>query len=236
MIEIRNLTKKYGKKLALDHMSLDIPKGTFGLLGKNGAGKTTLMKTLTTLQEPTSGTCLIDGVSVKEKKKVRPMIGYIPQEFALYPNFTCYEILDYFMLLDGRKDTEDRIKRILEVLELVNLEEQAHVKFKNLSGGMKRRLGIAQAILTDPSVIVADEPTVGLDLEERRNIKELFKELAKERIVLISTHIISDVEDCCDRLGVMKEGKLVFQGTIDQLKAQTNREHVSLEEAVKELL
>lgn len=236
MLKINNLSKKYSKKVALDTINLELSKGMIGLLGNNGAGKTTLMKIIATLLEPTKGTCTLNEISIKEKKKVRKMIGYIPQEFSLYPDFTCYEMLDYFMLLDGVKDQEARMDRIVEVLEMVNLQEKMHVKIKNLSGGMKRRVGIAQALLGKPLVIIADEPSVGLDPEERRNLSGLFKELSKDKIVLISTHIISDIEDVCDTFGIMKDGKLLFYGTNKELKETTNMQERTLEEAYLKLV
>lgn len=229
MIQIKNLSKYYGKTAALKDVNLDIPDGMFGILGKNGAGKTTLMKIMTTLLRPSGGNCFINGISIQEKKKIRKIIGYIPQEFSLFPDFTCYEMLDYFMLLDNNK--AERKERILEVLEKVNLSDQKHVKIKNMSGGMKRRVGIAQALLSNPKVIVADEPTAGLDPEERMHLRKLLKEQAKECVVIMSTHIISDIEDCCDRIAILQKGNLVYQGTVDELKKQTHMEKRTLEDA-----
>lgn len=231
MIQITNLSKNYGKKAALKDINLSIQEGMFGLLGKNGAGKTTLMKIMTTLLSPSGGSCYINGISIKEKKKIRKMIGYIPQEFSLFPNFTCYEMLDYFMLLDNNDNKEGRKERILEVLEKVNLSDQKHVKIKNISGGMKRRIGIAQALLSNPKVIVADEPTAGLDLEERMHLRNLLKEQAKECVVIMSTHILSDIEGCCDKIAILQKGSLVYQGTVDALKIQTHTENRTLEDA-----
>ena len=151
--------------------------------------------------------------------------------FRSFPDFTCYEMLDYFMLLDNKKDKRKRKAQILEVLDKVHLSDQKFVKIKNLSGGMKRRVGVAQALLTDPKVIVADEPTVGLDPQERMHLRKLLKELSKECVVVLSTHIISDIEDCCDQIGVLQRGNLLFQGTADQLKEQTHTENGTLEEA-----
>lgn len=231
MIQTIHIRKEYGKKTVLKDINLHISEGMFGLLGKNGAGKTTLMKIMTTLVQPSNGNCYIDGISVSEKKKVRKIIGYIPQEFLFFPDFTCYEMLDYFMLLDNKKDKRKRKAQILEVLDKVHLSDQKFVKIKNLSGGMKRRVGVAQALLTDPKVIVADEPTVGLDPQERMHLRKLLKELSKECVVVLSTHIISDIEDCCDQIGVLQRGNLLFQGTADQLKKQTHTENGTLEEA-----
>jgi len=231
MIQITNLSKNYGKKAVLKDVNLYIPGGMFGLLGKNGAGKTTLMKIMTTLINPSGGSCYINGVSIKEKKKIRKMIGYIPQEFSLFPNFTCYEMLDYFMLLDNNDKKAERKERILEVLEKVNLSDQKHVKIKNISGGMKRRVGIAQALLSNPKVIIADEPTAGLDPEERMNLRNLLKEQAKDCAVVLSTHIISDIENCCDKIAILQKGSIVYQGTVDELKKQTHTEKRTLEDA-----
>lgn len=231
MIHITKLSKDYGKKAALKDVNLHIQDGMFGLLGKNGAGKTTLMKIMATLVIPTSGSCYINGITIKEKKKIRRIIGYIPQEFSLFPNFTCYEMLDYFMLLDNKNDKIERKERIYEVLEKVNLSGQRFVKIKNLSGGMRRRVGIAQALLSNPKVIIADEPTVGLDPEERMHLRNLLKELSKECVIILSTHIISDIEDCCDKIAILQKGSLVFQGTVDELKKQTHTEKGTLEKA-----
>lgn len=231
MIKITNLQKDYGKKTALKNINLDISNGMFGLLGKNGAGKTTLIKIMTTLLNPSSGDCYINGISIKEKKKIRKLIGYVPQEFSLFPNFTCYEMLDYFMLLDKNNNKTERKERILEVLDKVNLYSQRYVKIKNLSGGMKRRVGVAQALLSNPKVIVADEPTVGLDPEERMHLRKLFKELSKGCVVILSTHIISDIEDCCDQIAILQTGSLVFEGSIGELKKQTHTRTGTLEEA-----
>ena len=231
MIQITNLSKNYGKKAVLKDVNLDIPDGMFGLLGKNGAGKTTLLKIITTLLNPSGGSCYINGISIKEKKKIRKMIVYIPQEFSLFPDFTCYEMLDYFMLLDKKDNKVERKERILEVLEKVNLSDQKHVKIKNISGGMKRRVGIAQALLSNPKVIAADEPTSGLDPEERMHLRNLLKGQSKECVVIMSTHIISDIEDCCDKIAILRKGSLVYQGTVDELKKQTHTENRTLEDA-----
>lgn len=231
IIKIVNLNKYYGKEQVLNNINLEISGGMFGLLGKNGAGKTTLMKIMASLIEPASGECFIDGISVKEKKEVRKIIGYIPQEFSLYPDFSCYEILDYFLLLEKKKNQKERQERILEVLEQVNLSKQLHTKMKNLSGGMKRRMGVAQALLSNPKVIIADEPTVGLDPEERVHLRNLFRELAKERVVLLSTHIIGDIEDTCDQIAIMQKGNVLFQGTIEELKERTQQADGTLEDA-----
>lgn len=217
VIEIKNLTKKYGKKVALNGISLQIDKGMYGLLGKNGAGKTTLMKILTTLKKPSGGEVYIEGISIKQKKKIRKWIGYVPQEFSMYPNFTCYEMLDYLLLLEGVKDKWERDDRIYEALESVDLLEQVNFRVRELSGGMKRRLGIAQAIMSDPKVLIVDEPTVGLDPESRVHFRNLLRTLANDRIVLLSTHIVADIESTCDRIGILQSGNLIFDGDSNEL-------------------
>lgn len=217
MIKIEHLSKKYGKKMVLDDINLEIKNGMYGLLGKNGAGKTTLMKILATLINATNGTIEIEEVPIKNKKKVRRLVGYMPQEFSFYPDFTCYEMLDYLLLLEGVSEAEERKEIILETLEQVNLLEEKRVKIKNLSGGMKRRLGIAQAIMTNPKVLIVDEPTVGLDPEERVRFRNLLSNLAKERIVLLSTHIVADIENTCENIGILQKGKLIYNGSMKNL-------------------
>ena len=221
MIQVNGLYKYYGKKQVLKNINLKISNGMFGLLGKNGAGKTTLMKIMSSLIRPTVGECLIDGVSVNNKKKIRQIIGYMPQEFSLYPDFTCFEMLDYLLLLENCKEKEERKKRIFCILERVNLQDQMHTKIKNLSGGMKRRIGVAQAIMSDPKVVIVDEPTVGLDPEERVHLRNLLSELSEDKIIILSTHIVGDVEDTCGNIAVLQTGNLIYTGTIEKLKEKT---------------
>lgn len=215
-IEIRNLSKDYGQKRALDGISLDIGQGMFGLLGPNGAGKTTLMKIITTLTKKSGGTVTICGESVENCREIRKIIGYLPQEFSMYGNMTAYEALDYLAVLSGM-DREERKQKVPKMLEKVNLKEQKRTKVKAMSGGMKRRLGIAQAIIHDPKVIVVDEPTAGLDPEERVRFRNLLCEIAKERIVILSTHIVGDIEATCEEIAVLNEGRILFRGTINEL-------------------
>lgn len=215
-IEIRNLSKHYGQKKALDHVSLDINQGMFGLLGPNGAGKTTLMKIITTLTKKSEGTVTVCGEPVEECQKIRKIIGYLPQDFSMYGNMSAYEALDYLAVLSGMS-SEERKRKVPEMLEKVNLKEQQKTKVKAMSGGMKRRLGIAQAIIHDPKVIVVDEPTAGLDPEERVRFRNLLCEIAKERIVILSTHIVGDIEATCEEIAVLNEGKILFRGTINEL-------------------
>lgn len=215
-IEINHLSKKYGKKQALDDVSFTISTGMFGLLGRNGAGKTSLMQILSTLSTPTNGEVTINGISIKETKKIRELVGYLPQDFSFYKSMNVYDAMDYLGLLSGIPDKQ-RKERILSLLSQVNLKDNLHTKVKALSGGMKRRLGIAQALLHEPKVLIVDEPTSGLDPEERIRFRNLLCEFAEERIVLLSTHIASDVESTCEKCGVLNEGKLIFTGDTDEL-------------------
>lgn len=215
-IVIKDLSKNYGKKQALQNVNLTISQGMFGLLGPNGAGKTTLMKVLTTLTKKTSGEVTICGIPVEKCKEIRNMIGYLPQDFSMYGNMTAYEALDYLAVLSGIGKAE-RKKKVPEMLERVNLSEQRRTKVKAMSGGMKRRLGIAQAIIHDPRVIVVDEPTAGLDPEERVRFRNLLCQIAQERIVLLSTHIVGDIEASCENIAVLSAGKIIFSGKLSQL-------------------
>lgn len=215
-IEIKQLSKNFGKKQALSNVDLTIKQGMFGLLGPNGAGKTTLMKVLTTLLKKSSGEVTICGVPIENRKQIRSMIGYLPQDFSMYGNMSAYEALDYLAVLSGMEKTE-RKKKVPEMLEKVNLEHQQKTKVKAMSGGMRRRLGIAQAMIHDPKVIVVDEPTAGLDPEERVRFRNLLCEMARERIVILSTHIVGDIEATCENIAVLNEGQILFRGTVAEL-------------------
>ena len=186
------------------------------MIGPNGAGKTTLMRILATLSEPTTGMVEINGIDIKRKKEIRKIIGYLPQEFSIYPNMTVYSALDYLGIL-AELPNNIRKRRINELLKQVNLEQEKNKRFKNLSGGMKRRFGIAQALLNDPKILIIDEPTAGLDPEERLRFYNLLSELAVERIILLSTHIASDIEATCSKAAVLSSGTVVFEGQIEKL-------------------
>ncbi len=233
-IEIQNLTKYYGKKQALSKVNLTIPKGMFGLLGPNGAGKTTLMKVLATLLEKTGGEVKICGVPVENSRQIRNMTGYLPQDFSMYGNMSAYEALDYLAVLSGMSRQERR-ERVPQMLEKVNLLEKRRTKVKSMSGGMKRRLGIAQAIIHDPKVIIVDEPTAGLDPEERVRFRNLLCEIAKDRIVLLSTHIVGDIEATCENIAVLNQGKICFDGRVAELLALVEGKVYSAEIAAVEL-
>lgn len=215
-IEIKNVDKFYGKKQALYNINLTINQGMFGLLGRNGAGKTTLMKTLATLHQKKSGNITVCGVPIENTKEIRSMTGYLPQDFSMYPTMTVEESLDYLGILSGM--TKDiRQNRINVLLKRVNLTEHKHKKVKALSGGMKRRLGIAQALLHYPQVLIVDEPTAGLDPEERIRFRNLLCEVAEERIVILSTHIVGDIEATCEDISIMNNGRILWQGTVSEL-------------------
>ena len=214
---IKDLTKQFKDKLAVDHASLTITPGVWGLLGANGAGKTTLMRMAAGLIKPTEGTVAYDGVPIDILgRSYRDIFGYLPQEFGFYPEFTVYDYLDYVAALKGisRKKAKEKIDRLLETFSLADVRRK---KITKLSGGMKRRVGIAQALLNDPEVLILDEPTSGLDPGERVRLRNLLSEFASDRIVLISTHIVSDVEYIASRNAIMKEGKIIAQGTTEEL-------------------
>ena len=215
-IRIRGLSKYYGKKQALKNISLTIPRGMFGLLGPNGAGKTTLMKVLATLLKKQEGRIEICGIPIENAAAVRAVTGYLPQEFSLYPNMGVYEAMDYLGVLSGLGKAE-RKKRIPILLRKVNLQDQTKTKVKALSGGMRRRLGIAQAILHDPKVLIVDEPTAGLDPEERVRFRNLLCEIAEERVVILSTHIVGDIEATCENVAVLDHGEILYHGTVTEL-------------------
>lgn len=220
-ISLKSVSKFYGKKEALKEINLEIEKGMFGLLGRNGAGKTTLMKIITTLLQPTSGEVIVCGVNIKEESKIRDMVGYLPQEFSMYSNMTVYEAMDYLGVLSGL-DKKERKVRIPELLSKVNLQNNIKTKVKAMSGGMKRRLGIAQALLNNPRVLIVDEPTAGLDPEERIRFRNLISEVAEDRIVILSTHIVGDIEATCEKVAIMNEGKIIFNGTVTELLDKAN--------------
>lgn len=217
-IEIKNVSKSYGKKQALKDVSLTINQGMFGLLGRNGAGKTTLMKTLAALHRKSEGTISVCGVPIEKAKEIRSMTGYLPQDFSMYPNMTVLEALDYLGTLSGMTKAE-RAERIRLLVKKVNLTEHQHKKVKALSGGMKRRLGIAQALLHDPKVLIVDEPTAGLDPEERIRFRNLLTEAAEDRIVILSTHIVGDIEASCEDVAILNEGQILWKGTVSELLA-----------------
>lgn len=215
-IEIKNLNQFYKKKQVLCDLTLSIQPGMFGLLGRNGAGKTTLMKTLATLLPKREGDMTVCGVPVENAKEIRRIIGYLPQEFSLYPSMKVGEAMEYLAILAGL-DRSERNKRIGALLDRVNLTEHQNKKVKALSGGMKRRLGIAQALLNNPKVLIVDEPTAGLDPEERVRFRNLLSEIAEDKIVLLSTHIVGDIEATCEDIAIIDQGHMIYNGTVENL-------------------
>lgn len=220
-IIINNLSKRYGKKEVLTNISLTIPEGMYGLLGRNGAGKTSFMRILATLSIPTNGDIQMNGVSIKETTKVREMIGYLPQDFSIYKNMTVFGALDYLGLLSNLPN-KIRKERIYTLLEQVHLKDNAKTKVKALSGGMKRRLGIAQALLHNPQILIVDEPTGGLDPEERIRFRNLLSDFSDGRIVILSTHIASDIESTCQNVAVLNKGNILFHGSTETLRKQAD--------------
>lgn len=215
-ITIQGLSQYYGRKQALKDVNLTIETGMFGLLGRNGAGKTTLMKVLATLLPVTEGEVSVCRRDVRQAQEVRKIIGYLPQEFSMYPGMTVYEAMDYLGTLSGLGKARRR-QRIPRLLEKVNLQDDRKKRVKALSGGMKRRLGIAQALLHDPKVLIVDEPTAGLDPEERVRFRNLLCGIAEKRIVILSTHIVGDIESTCENIAVLDAGEIIFNGTVQEL-------------------
>lgn len=216
-LKIRDLTKDFGKTKAVNQVNYTFQSGVYGLLGVNGAGKTTLMRMLTTLLKPTAGTITWDGQDiVKMDKDYRSLLGYLPQDFGVYPDFTVQDYLLYIASLKGLRPALAKI-RSEEMLQMTGMTQHRKVKMKALSGGMKRRAGIAQAVLNDPKILILDEPTAGLDPSERIRFRNLISELAADRIVLLSTHIVSDVESMAGQIILMKSGRFVTTGTTEEL-------------------
>jgi ABC-2 type transport system ATP-binding protein len=207
MLEIQHVTKTYGRDVtAVNDVSLQLKAGVVGLIGHNGAGKTTLMQMIATLSKPTNGTILFNGIDIgKSPDAIRRRLGFLPQDFGVYPHLTAREFLQYLAALKGVNEPA----RIRRLLEMVNLHEHADRLAATFSGGMRQRLGIAQALLNDPDILIVDEPTAGLDPEERLRFRHLLSELGFNKLVIVSTHIVSDIESMADQIAVMREGKLI---------------------------
>lgn len=212
---IDRLTKQYKNKIAADRISLTLTKGVYGLLGANGAGKTTLMRMLCGVLKPTGGEVKFNGIDVNHED-YRDALGYLPQDFGYYPEFTAREFLYYMASLKGL--TKQRAKeKSAELLEIVSLSDVAKKKIKTFSGGMKQRLGISQALLNNPQILILDEPTAGLDPKERIKFRNLISQLGADRIVLLSTHIVSDIESIANVVLIMKDGQIIHKGNINEI-------------------
>lgn len=216
-LKVENLTKNFGGFTAVNHLSLTMTSGVYGLLGVNGAGKTTLMRMLCTLLKPSEGRISYNGEDIFQlDADYRKLLGYLPQDFGFYPEFTVQDYLLYIATIKGIKRTVAK-KRVKELITQVGLNKVANRKMKKLSGGMKRRAGIAQAMLNNPKILILDEPTAGLDPNERIRFRNLISELSEERLVLLSTHIVSDIEYIANEILLMKDGSLIHKGTSDEL-------------------
>ena len=213
-LEIENLSKRYPNGVqALRDVSLSIAPGMFGLLGRNGAGKSTLMRILATLQQADSGRVRLGDIDVlSDKDRVRRCLGYLPQEFGLYPKVTALDLLDHLARLKGIRDARQRKEVVTALLQRTNLYDARHRRLGGFSGGMKQRFGIAQALLGNPRLIIVDEPTAGLDPEERARFHGLLAEIGEEVVVILSTHIVSDVSDLCQHMAILHEGRLLCVG------------------------
>lgn len=216
-LELDDLTKEFGGFVAVDHINLTMANGVYGLLGVNGAGKTTLMRMLCTLLKPTGGNIYCNGKDIFEMDgEYRNLLGYLPQDFGFYPEFTVNDYLLYIATIKGVRPAVAR-ERTNELISKVGLAKVANKKLKKLSGGMKRRAGIAQAMLNNPKILILDEPTAGLDPNERIRFRNLISELSEERLVLLSTHIVSDIEYIANEILMMKDGAILNKGTLDEI-------------------
>lgn len=232
-LKITNLSKTYPNGIkALKRVDLEIPKGMFGLLGPNGAGKSTLMRTIATLQEADEGSVQLNGIDVlKDKKKVRQMLGYLPQDFGVYPEKTAEQMLDHIALLKGIADKKERRETVKTVLEQTDLYDDRKRRLGGYSGGMKQRFGIAQALIGDPKLIIVDEPTAGLDPEGRRRFHNLLSDISENIIVILSTHIVDDVQQLCSRMAIINEGSVLL--TSEPEEAMNNLDGKVWEKIIK---
>ncbi len=214
MLTIRDLSKTYARGVqALRSVSLEIPNGMFGLLGPNGAGKSTLMRTIATLQDPDSGAIDFDGIDVlRDKRAVRRLLGYLPQDFGVYPKVSAQDLLAHLAVLKGLTHRQQRREMVDALLKQVNLWEVRKRKLGTFSGGMRQRFGIAQSLLGSPKLIIVDEPTAGLDPEERNRFLNLLAEIGEQVVVILSTHIVGDVADLCSRMAILSGGQVLMSG------------------------
>ncbi|MGD9402841.1 MAG: ABC transporter ATP-binding protein, partial [bacterium] len=214
MLSIKNLSKTYENGIkALVDVNLEIPMGMFGLLGPNGAGKSTLMRTLATLQEPDSGTVMLGDLDVlRDKDGVRRILGYLPQEFGVYPRFSAEAMLNHFAVLKGISDGGERRTTVERILDVTNLNSVRKQKLGTFSGGMRQRFGVAQALIGDPELIIVDEPTAGLDPQERQRFLNLLSEIGENVVVILSTHIVEDVRELCSQMAIIDRGRVLMSG------------------------
>ena len=221
MLKIENLTHIYrGGVRAIDKVSLEIPRGMFGLLGPNGAGKSTLMRCIATLQTPTSGTIRFDDIDViKEPEKLRRVLGYLPQDFGVYPRVSAYAMLDHMAVLKGVTRPRERRDTVEALLQQTNLWSVRKKAIAGFSGGMRQRFGVAQALIGQPALLIVDEPTAGLDPEERNRFLNLLSEVGENVVVILSTHIVEDVSDLCQRMAIIADGRIVTTGVPSELTA-----------------
>ena len=221
-LRLDRLTKQFGSAIAVDRLSATLTPGVYGLLGANGAGKTTLMRMICDVLKPTSGSVVWNGTPIERLgERYRSMLGYLPQDFGYYPDFSALDFMLYLSALKGL-DSKAAKRRSMELLDLVGLKNVAKRKVKTFSGGMKQRLGIAQAVINDPQVLVLDEPTAGLDPKERVRFRNLISALAQDKVVFLSTHIVSDIEYIADEILIMRAGQIVASGTIEEILAQVS--------------
>ena len=221
-LRLDRLTKQFGSAIAVDRLSATLTPGVYGLLGANGAGKTTLMRMICDVLKPTSGSVVWNGAPIERLgERYRSVLGYLPQDFGYYPDFSALDFMLYLSALKGL-DSKAAKRRSMELLDLVGLKNVAKRKVKTFSGGMKQRLGIAQAVINDPQVLVLDEPTAGLDPKERVRFRNLISALAQDKVVILSTHIVSDVEYIADEILIMRAGQVVASGTIEEILAQVS--------------
>ncbi|MBL4708257.1 MAG: ABC transporter ATP-binding protein [Flavobacteriales bacterium] len=235
-LKIENLNKTYPNGVkALDNVSIEISNGMFGLLGPNGAGKSSLMRTLATLQEADSGSAFLDDIDIlNNPSELRKVLGYLPQEFGVYAKITAYQLLDHMAVLKGISNNKERKELVNYLLQKVNLYDKRNKSVKGFSGGMKQRVGIAQALIGSPKLIIVDEPTAGLDPGERNRFHNLLADVAQDVIILLSTHIVDDVKELCSNFAVMNQGEIVYHGTpdnaINQIKGKVWQKQIERDE------
>ncbi len=224
MLEIKNLSKTYNNGVkAIDQVNLKLEHGMFGLLGPNGAGKSSLMRTIATLQQPDSGSINFDGIDVlKNPQDLRLKLGYLPQDFDVYPRISAIDLLDHMAILKGLDNKKERKKAVEGLLYQTNLWDDRKKAVSSFSGGMKQRFGIAQALLGDPQLIIVDEPTAGLDPEERNRFHNLLSDIGENKVVILSTHIVDDVEELCSDFAILADGAIQVQGKPQELREQLN--------------